>query len=86
MILVEDKDYSLRKIAKNVFGEHCQILEYKILLCRKDYYIVKMDLLSPDYKVIVKLAGPHAVLPSPFESDLARLELWGIANDFSSII
>jgi hypothetical protein len=54
-------------LLKQVIGSSAQVAEYSIGNQRHDYIVMRIGLRNPSLDLILKLAGPDASIPCPFE-------------------
>src|SRR5947209_4029877 len=65
----------LAELFRHVFGPGCRITDHQVVIDRSDYAVVLATLTDPELAVAVKLAGPAAPLPCPFDRTAAILRL-----------
>ena len=67
-----EKEISIcKKIIQRHFGQRCQLREYSVLLRKTDYLVIDLTLSNPTQRVVIKLAGPNALIASPFDQTFA---------------
>ncbi|MDR6551789.1 phosphotransferase [Paenibacillus qinlingensis] len=70
--MVFEKEYLvLKHIVQRYFGNQCNLCEYEVLLRKVDYLVVRITLVNPTERVVLKLAGPNAPILSPFDRTFA---------------
>lgn len=52
---------------KQIFGSKVELAEYRVGNRRHDYVVILAQLVRPSIRIVLKLAGPQAPLPCPFE-------------------
>src|SRR5438309_1616094 len=62
---------SLRDLLRSTLGAHARLANYTILKSHHDYIVLSAKLERPSTEVIIKLAGPDAALPCPFDRTAA---------------
>jgi fructosamine-3-kinase len=62
---------ALNTVCRHVFGTRCTITSYRIMRRSADYLVLLADLTAPTIAVVLKLAGPGAVLACPFDRTAA---------------
>ena len=58
-------------LLRHVFGSHVELERYEIANQRQDYVVLLADLSHPFKRVVIKLAGPDAPYPCPFDRTAA---------------
>ncbi|RPI83502.1 MAG: aminoglycoside phosphotransferase family protein [Chloroflexi bacterium] len=58
-----------------IFGSHVQLIKHTLLKEKFDYLVLSVQLCKPDLTVVVKLAGPQALILCPFERTAALYRL-----------
>ncbi|MDQ3930952.1 MAG: phosphotransferase [Chloroflexota bacterium] len=61
----------LVELLRDVTGSRVELIGYEIANRGHDYTVLVVSLAHPTSKVVVKLAGPRAVIPCPFERTAA---------------
>ena len=65
----------LMQLMRHIFGTKVKLADYRIIRYQADYIIIAARLEHPSISVTVKLAGPQAPLPCPFDRTAALLRL-----------
>lgn len=52
---------------RDVMGEKAQLHSYRIVRSDRSYLVLAATVVRPRLRVVIKLAGPDAILPCPFE-------------------
>jgi aminoglycoside phosphotransferase (APT) family kinase protein len=58
---------ALAELIRQTFGSACHIGLYRLIKRETDYTVLLAQLVQPELRVVVKLAGHMAALPCPFE-------------------
>lgn len=65
--LPPDTLHTLTLLLQQTFGTHVQIKNYRVVNTHEDYWVLIVHLREPSLAVSVKLAGPRAPYPYPFD-------------------
>ena len=66
---------ALDELMRQTFGVSCRIVECVLLKWDQDYRVLRMRLVNPELRVVVKLAGQMATLNSAFDRGAALVRL-----------
>ena len=58
---------ALAELIRKTFGPACRIGRSRIIKRETDYTVLQAQLVQPDLRVVIKLAGHMAALPCPFD-------------------
>lgn len=64
----------LTQLLRSIPGYLRDIAEYRFLRDEEDYAVIVVRLTNPSQDIIIKLAGPHAILSSEFERSAAIVQ------------
>ncbi len=73
--LSKDDEAALGQIIRRTFGTGCRIEGYSMLARETDYTVLAARLAHPELELLVKLAGPRAPVPCPFDRTAAIYRL-----------
>ncbi|HLZ20503.1 MAG TPA: aminoglycoside phosphotransferase family protein [Ktedonobacterales bacterium] len=62
---------ALAELIRKTFGPACHIERYRLARRETDYTVLLAQLIRPELRVVVKLAGHMAALPCPFDRSAA---------------
>jgi aminoglycoside phosphotransferase (APT) family kinase protein len=66
---------TLERLLREALQERATLRDWRLIVARQDYAVVEATLDEPAIGVVVKLAGPGAVLACPFERTIAIIRL-----------